>query len=91
MNNKTALPAAFYAIDIGDRSVVNGAKAPVTFFFKLAKLLDTGYVTGNGFGDDYIKAPDTAEDRAAAEALMDEEKVIWRKVDKLPHHLSGYL
>lgn len=81
---------SFYKINAGTRALDQGCKAPLSTLFSLAEVLNTGVLSGVTYGDDYIAVPESPEDKAIAEELLNEPKLIWEIVPTLPYYLAGY-
>jgi hypothetical protein len=72
-------------------SAQNGAKGSMNIMTDLAHILDTRVLWGGNYNDDFIRCPSTDEGRAMAETLMDEAKLVYEKVERLPyHHPNSY-
>lgn len=81
----------FYRINAGPMAVDNGAKAPLTTLFHLANVTDQKVITGEYWGQDYLRVPENEDDKAALESLLNETKLVWELVEDIPHNLKWQL
>lgn len=77
----------YYRINAGPMAVDNGARAPLSTLFGLADLTHQKVITGEYYGQDYLRVPAAEADRVVLEELLNESKLIWEKVEELPYDL----
>lgn len=74
----------YYRIDAGVRALENGALGPLDKLFDIATLINQPVLSGERYGDDYLRVPRNTDTRTALEELLNESKLIWEKTDILP-------
>lgn len=75
----------FYRIN-ARLSADNGAKGPLTQMFQLAVIMDTKVLSGQSYAEDFIRCPATEEECRIIEELMDDAKLVYEIVDRIPYH-----
>lgn len=80
----------YYQVNAGPLAVFNGAVAPLTTLFSLAELAGASVISGESYGQDYLRVPDDPGDRQALEELLVETRLIWGVVEELPLQLRGF-
>lgn len=78
------LKQEYYKIDCGPKALENGALGPLDKLFDIATLINQPVLSGECYGDDYLRVPRNTGTRTALEELLTESKLIWAITDTLP-------
>lgn len=73
----------YFKINCGFAAINNGAHAPLSTMFAIAKAADAPLIAGGRYGDDYIEAPTDPAERQALLEMIEEAKLPYALVERV--------